>query len=103
MSTSSSLDISIDELLERVAALEQSLEEMNESYFELHGVENLIHERGTWKDKVFALLSHANIPYYWIIDIIQVPREPHHVIVYFINNVVTHTAFLRLQRYLHIE
>jgi len=103
MTISSSSDISIDELLERVVALEQSLEEMNESYFEMHGVENLIHERGTWKDKVYALLSHANIPYYWIIDIVQVPLEPDHVIVYFINNVVTHTAFLRLQHYLQLE
>ncbi len=92
---------SVNELLKRVTALEDFIQDIKQTTICLSDIFNITHGRGTLKDKVVTLLSHANIPYYWIVDINQHHLDSNQVIIYFINSIVTHVASLRLQQYLH--
>jgi len=91
-STIQNLEKELDELTQLVK------EQPKKNYFFLTGINHLGH--GPWKDNVYTLLSRANVPYFWIIDIVQHQKEPNKATIFLINTLTTHVAISRLRQYL---
>lgn len=84
----------------RLRHLEKLMKHITEeNYFTIHGTHHL---QGTqWKDKIFNLLHHIHIPYYWIVDIEKDSADGNVVKVMCINTFVSQVIKIRLQKYLN--
>jgi len=64
----------------------------------LTGIQHLKQGGPGWKDKVYTLLFHANVPVAWIIDIVQI--HPDQAVIQGINTLTTRIIAQRLKKYL---
>lgn len=97
-----STEQTLKEMQEKIEHLETLIKEQENNCFIISGISEYIAGNLDWKDKVYVLLSHANIPYYWILDMyLSNIHEPQKATIVCINSLVCNVIQIRLQKFIN--
>ena len=92
----------VELLQEQIKNLESTVKEIQHNKIVLYGINNLKQGGTSWKDNVYTMIYHSNIPFYWIVNIEQDMNEPTKVFIYCINSYVRNVSFIRLNNYINM-
>lgn len=93
---------SVGKLQEQINNLETIIKDLQNNKIILYGINNLKQGGTSWRDKVYTMIYHSNIPFFWIVNMDQDIDEPTKVIIYCINSFVRNVTFIRLNNYINM-
>jgi len=94
------MNISLLQMQQKLAKLEHLMENLQDTslfLFDVHHLQDITQHR---KDKIYNLLFHANVPYFWIVDVNFIDTTETKVKIQCINTLVRNVIYLRLQKYI---
>jgi len=91
---------SLLEIQQKIAELEYNMKNLEDTglyIFDVHNLKDITQNR---KDKIFNLLYHANVPFFWIIDVEFIDAAESKVKIQCINTLVRNVIYMRLHKYI---